>query len=185
MSSSLFQDGSPQLAPNTTPEKYIHFFMIKHHWKTEHSQKLQRLRKCGMDKCPGRIQWPWPWRKLLTLHTKQRVHWGSVVQKVWDGQMFAEYLKLYCNLHLQDSNLHTLQVHLSTNNAPAYQVWLQKVEQFRRYKMKMFSFLIFKLWLNYKVNMFSFLTHMKSKSLCDDQCSYVSKTLTLWFSQKL
>ena len=45
----------------------------------------------------------------------------------------SDYMSLHCDLELEDSKPVLLQDTLANDDASPYQVWLQKVQQLRRY----------------------------------------------------
>ena len=63
---------------------------------------------------------------------------GQVVEKILSsGQIFPEDLEPHCDLGLEDSNLKLSNNTLVCHDAPLCQIWLQKVQKFRRYGRKL------------------------------------------------
>ena len=58
---------------------------------------------------------------------------GKMVSKILTGQIiFPEDLNPRCDLDLENSNPKLPHNTLARDDAPMYQVWLQKVQNFRR-----------------------------------------------------
>ena len=55
-----------------------------------------------------------------------------VVQKILSGQIFPEDLNPHCELDLEDNNPNLSHDTPNHDDAPLYQIWLQKVKKFRR-----------------------------------------------------
>ena len=70
---------------------------------------------------------------VIHLHTKSFIKKVSAVQKLSSRQLFPDDLPPYCDLDLEDSNLKLLCNTAARDDAPLYQIRLQKVEKFRRY----------------------------------------------------
>ena len=81
--------------------------------------------------------WSWPWKQHSKPYTKHSSLWWYIIQLSSSVDMvetvILNYISPNCDPELKDSKPIFLHDTLAHDDASPYQVWLQKVQQLRRY----------------------------------------------------